>query len=302
MEAKNSDLYKVPENTKKVQKRSLINEYFSKELMLEITKITLISDADNNAKGVMIRDLLTKNGIPQQPLGSGTNRIGVLIDGYAVKIALDNEGKIDNRKEFLYTKELYPYVVKVYECVPSGLIAVTEYVEIFKLEDFHVYREEMEEILETISKMFLIGDVGITARNYVNWGKRNDDTICILDFAYVYSVKYSVFTCSCNDTALLKYDKNYDNLICPYCGRKYTFGEIRRRITRKQHEDEIGDIRRLGYNLTESIEEVPMIPKFEPKDLFKKDKKKDSVKQTLKEIRKNKHSEEVSEQDWDNHE
>ena len=74
------------------KKRSLLLKYFSKDLYIEILRITMISDADNNEKGFLIKDLLRKNNIPFSPLGSGTNRIAVLIDGYAVKIALDRDG------------------------------------------------------------------------------------------------------------------------------------------------------------------------------------------------------------------
>ena len=180
------------------KKRSLIIKYFTKEIYIELMKITMIADADNNEKGSMIKDLLRQYNIPFEGLGSGTNRMAVLIEGYAVKIALDKDGMIDNRREMLYTRQLQPYVVKVYESTPNGLIAVTEFVEIFTLSEFHEHQEEMAEILSNISTQFLIGDCGITGKNYVNWGTRNDGTICILDFAYIYSVKYGIFKCSCD--------------------------------------------------------------------------------------------------------
>lgn len=209
--------------------------------------------------------------------------------------------RIDNRREALYTKQLQPYVVKVYECIPNGLIAVTEFVEIFTLAEFHEHQEEMAEILSIISTQFLIGDCGITGKNYVNWGTRNDGTICILDFAYIYSVRYKIFSCGCSDDALLRYDKNFVNLICPLCGRKYTFGEVRRKITKVQQEEEIGDIRRLGYNLTQSIQDVVINPEFEPNRRNKKDKKELSeTEKLIREYRKGKIKNQVTTQDWDN--
>lgn len=241
--------------------------------MIELMKITMLSDFNNNEKGDFVKKLLREREIPFNALGSGTNRMAVQIDGYAVKIALDKDGMIDNCREMLYAKALQPYVVKVYECVPNGLIAVTEFVEIFNLDDFHIHQEEMEDILKEVSEQFLIGDVGISGKNYVNWGTRNDGTICILDFAYIYSVNYNVFSCSCNDETMLHYDKKYVNLICPVCGKKYTFGEVRRRITRKQQEEEIGDIRRLGYNLSKEEETLNYNPDFEPKIHDSKKKK-----------------------------
>lgn len=282
------------------KKRSIIIKYFSKDIYIELMRITMIADADNNEKGAMIKQLLRDNNIPFEGLGSGTNRMAVLIEGYAVKIALDKDGMIDNRREMLYTKQLQPYVVKVYESTPNGLIAVTEFVEIFTLAEFHEHQDEMAAILSEISAQFLIGDCGITGKNYVNWGTRNDGTICILDFAYIYSVQYKIFGCACNDEALLRYDKNFVNLICPICGRKYTFGEVRRKITKAQQETEIGDIRRLGYKLKNSEEVVEVVPEFEPKKKSGKVKKELSEEEKLlRAYRKGKVLNQVY-QDWDN--
>lgn len=280
-------------------KRSIINTYFNKELYIELMKITMISGIDNNGKRALIKELLREKGIPFLGLGPGTNRMAVLIDGYAVKFALDRAGMIDNRREFLYTKDLQPYVIKVYECVPNGLIMVCEFVEIFNLDDFHTYKNEMREILESISNNFLIGDIGITGKNYVNWGKRPDGGICILDFAYCYSVKYSVFGCNCSDDAILKFDDNFVNLFCPLCGRKYTFGDIRRRITRQQQEEEIGDIRRLGYKLIQPLQEVELNPEFEPKRHQDKKKKKNPVRERIKELKEAERLAKEQYEDWE---
>ena len=241
---------------------------------MELLKLTMMYDIDNNAKGFEIKRLLTEYCIPYTSLGSGTNRFGILIDGYAVKFALDADGMIDNQREFRYSKILYPYVVKCYEAFPNGLCAVTEYVEIFNLDSFYRYQDNMKEILSYISKRFLIGDVGITAKNYINWGIRHNgkDEICIMDFAYIYDVKYGIFTCSCDNETLLQYDKDFVNFICPRCGRKYTFGEIRRKVTRKAQSEEIGDISQLGYILHSESELLPIDPRFTINETKKKEK------------------------------
>lgn len=284
-------------DVKTTKKRSIILQYFPMELYIEITKVTMMTDADNNEKGSIIKDLLANFNVPYTSLGSGTNRMAVLIEGYAVKIALDKDGMIDNRREMLYSKNLQPYVVKVYECVPTGLIAVTEYVSIFTLDDFHTYQNTMRNILGKISTQFLIGDVGVTGKNYVNWGVRDDGTICILDFAYIYAVQYKLFVCSCSDDALLKYDNDYVNMRCPRCGRKYTFGEIRKKVTKAKQEMEIGDIRRLGYNLTQSEQIVPINKDFEPRIEKKKKKTLTPTEEAIRNYRKGKSNN--NDQDWD---
>ena len=257
------------------KKRSIILQYFTPEIMVKIQLITKTAGASNNDKGQMIKNLLYEYNIPFSSLGSGTNRLGLLIDGYAIKIALDEDGMIDNRREFKYTEVLQPYVVKVYEISPLGLIAVCEYVTIFTYDDFRKYADEMREILKDISTHFLMGDVGITGKNYVNWGYRDDGTVCILDFAYIYSVQYRLFTCSCSDDSLLVYDDDFVKLICPRCGRKYTFGSIRKKFTKTQQENEIGDMDLQGYILRKPEELLTLIQSFEPVDKIKQKKKKE---------------------------
>ncbi len=154
----------------------------------------------------------------------------------------------------------------------------------------------MREILEAISEQYLIGDIGITSKNYVNWGIRPDGSICILDYAYCYNTTFGTFTCSCDDTSILQYDKSFVDLVCPTCGKRYTFGDIRRRITRKAQEEEIGDIRRVGYNLTKAEEMVLRVDEFEPEDKSKK-KNKSDVDIIIENYHKNKDG--AGEQDWD---
>ena len=103
---------------KMTQKRSLILQYFTPDLLTKLWLITKTSGASNNEKGQLVKETLRENNVPFSPLGSGTNRLGILIDGYSFKIALDEDGMIDNRREFLYTTKLQPYVIKVYEISP----------------------------------------------------------------------------------------------------------------------------------------------------------------------------------------
>lgn len=246
--------------------RSMIKQYISDECYFDLYRCTLL-DTDNNGRIFEAKRVLQRHGVPFDGLGSGTNRFAVMIDQYAVKIAVDDDGMIDNRREFKYSQELYPYVTKSYECIPNGLILVSEYVNVFEESTFRAKKEEMKEILSIISRRYLIGDVGYNPKNYINWGSRPDGTICILDFAYIYDLSFKVFTCDCNGISMVKYDENFVNLRCPACGRKYTFGDIRMKITKKQQEKEIGDIRTIGYNLTKPEEIVDEIEEFKPVDM-----------------------------------
>lgn len=240
----------------KIKLRSLIHKYFSTELLMELDKLSDNYEIDNNSKAKVINNLLYEHNVPFEVLGSGTNRYGILIDGYAVKVALDRLGKVDNRREFKYSAQLQPYVVKVYESNREGLLAVTEYVTIFTLDDLYDRQDEMREILGDIAQNFLVGDIGVSSNNYINWGLRNDGSIAILDFAYIYALSYKQFNCSCSEDILVEYDADFNKLICPSCRRSYTFGEIRKRITRADEEAEIGNILDDGYVLTGEEEEV----------------------------------------------
>lgn len=269
----------------KTTKRSLILKYFTQEMNLELYRITMIPGVDNNGRTELICRYLSQCGLVFEKLGSGTNRMAILLDGYAVKIALDRHGMIDNKREMLFTQELQPYVIKVYECMTSGLIAVTEYVSAFteKSQLFTEYVDEVKRILKNISDRYLVGDVGVSAHNYQNWGIRRDDkSICMLDYAYIYSVRYSTFTCA-DDEALLQYDRNYVNLICPVCGRQYKFSDLRERITNEQQRTEIGDIRRLGYTLTQPVQELDIVPQFEYHERTEEEIEEDAEKRRRKE-------------------
>ena len=242
--------------------RSHIKQYFSVELLVELEKVTYMNSIDNNSKVVYINQLLTQYNIPFSPLGPGTNRYTVMIEEYAVKIALDRDGKTDNKREFIYSKNLQPYVIKFYETTPNGLVGFCEYVQLFSLDDFYDNQDEMRKILEKISSQYLIGDIGISTKNYLNWGFRFDGSICILDFAYIYSLSFKTFVCTCPSEGVLTYDTDYNLLRCNICGKKHSFKDVRRRITRKQEEDEIGDIRTKGYTIHSVTEKVELNPKF----------------------------------------
>ena len=125
--------------------RSLIKKFIPKELFQRLYELTLMFSVGTNPKAYEIKRLLTEYGVPYTSLGPGTNRIGVLIDGYAFKIAMDRDGCIDNQREFKYSPRLYPYVIKVHEISYGGLIIVTEYVNIFSQSDLYKYEDEMRK-------------------------------------------------------------------------------------------------------------------------------------------------------------
>lgn len=185
----------------------------------------------------------------------GTNRYAILIDGYVFKIAMDKDGVRDNWSEFSLSQELQPFVIKVYEC--NGLIIVTEYVTVISKEEFVNSKDEIRQTLSYLAQGYLLGDVGSVTKNFMNWGYRDDKSLVILDFAYIYRVLGEEMICGglnsdgslCQD--ILEYDQDFNNLICPKCRKKYTFHDIRRKINREYEIKEISTIKKVAYKVTE---------------------------------------------------
>lgn len=276
--------------------RSLIKKYFPVDLLIKLNEITMARDIDNNSKTAEILEAMDQFNVPYSKLGNGTNRYGCLIEGYAVKIALDKAGKTDNKREMKYAKALYPSVVKVYECLEDGLVAVFEYVTIFSLNEFYDYQDKMRKILKDITENYLVGDIGISKNNYVNWGIRNNGEVVILDFAYIYALSYKNFLCTCEEEGTLEFDNDYNYLVCPYCNKKWEFLDIRRRVTKEDEIAEIGDVKEYGYILHSEEEELPVDSRF---SVGKKSKKKKEKKMKSKgEVKPKKPEEEMNKEDF----
>ena len=269
----------------KVKLRSMIYEFFAMDQLIELYKLSIDLSADNNIKKDELCRMLTEWKIPYEPIGPGTNRYAALINGVIFKFALDRDGMIDNRREFKYTVDTQPYTIKVYECLPNGLIATCEYVELMTIDDIvnRNIQDRMRKILEELGDRYFIGDIGIDTKNYTNWGYRKNQNrdLVILDFAYIYSTSFKTFRCNCDGRSILSYDENYTSLRCPTCDAIYSFSNIRQKISKKDQENEIGDIREIGYTM-HSLSEIQDLDldfsfrrKEEEKTKKKEKKKKD---------------------------
>ncbi len=238
---------------KQKQIRSRIKEFITDKAMDMLTKVYFKRNVDNNEKARMIQLVLDQNNIDNVLLGPGTNRVAFLIDGYVFKFAMDSWGIKDNYNELASSKELQPFVVKTYET--CGLINVCEYVTLMSTEDFaHPQVEKI--IVSTLSELsvsYLLGDVGYTAKNFTNWGYRDDGSVVILDYAYIYQIQNHDIICF-DDGHLLEYNEYFTHLVCPHCRRKYDFMEIRRRISTTFEADEANSVLDNAYKL-----EVPKI-------------------------------------------
>lgn len=213
--------------------------------------------------------LFREYGTEAIELGMGTNRYGFKLKSHAVKFATNEDGRIDNFKEFKMAQRLQPYVIKVYEVSESGTLLVTEYIQPFQnFAELRDHEGKIKEILRELSAVYLIGDVGISGNNYGNWGVRvgTNDPVC-LDFAYVYDVSSEIFLCpgtDCKEGIMLEPTADFVGLRCPKCTKETSFELIRVRIGKEAHSKEIGDLSDEAYVLEKTNTLMTLDPNRSP--------------------------------------
>ncbi|WP_304576616.1 hypothetical protein [Romboutsia ilealis] len=251
--------------------RSRILEIFDKDILIEMYKLQSKRFTNRMFKGKKTRmeysasmkvkdmtkllsDYLEKKGVSYSFPGAGTNRMTVLINGYIYKIALDQDGYIDNLNEFIVSKEAQPYVTKTYET--NGLLAVAEYVTLISYEEFVEKKSKILEILDDISREYLIGDMGWTQKNYTNWGyRKNSDDLVILDFGHMHRLSGEKLLCrECGQ--ILQYNSTFTKLKCLSCGKEEEFMAIKSRLSKKEERQNIDNYLERAYVLTEPCIEI----------------------------------------------
>lgn len=179
---------------------------------------------DNNERADYIADLIEPMGFVE--LGRGTNRVSFRKDGYVFKIALDRRGFIDNMSEYFRSIEYPQYLAKVYEC--NRTIIVMEYVNLMAEDEFDDNKDNIKKILDNLSISYVMDDLGLTKKNYCNWGYRHGGGIVALDYAYLYPIKgnESVMVCSCGGDIVP--NSSYTGYKCSNskCGLTYTASEL----------------------------------------------------------------------------
>lgn len=210
--------------------KSKIKSLFNEELRRNIGAICDTRQIESNQEKMdLLQRLLIRDGIQAEQLGGATNRFVVMIDGYAIKIAVDRQGYKDNLMEYALSPEMQPFVTKSYET--NGYILIQECVRILSIEEWRLRKSEIIKILDTLGREYLLGDVGYFDVNMTNWGIRDSGELVILDYAYCHRLTEDLFTCSiCG--SLLTYDQNFISILCTdraNCHQKYSYNEIKAR-------------------------------------------------------------------------
>lgn len=221
-------------------------------------KDVLVHDT-RHIKALKFRDKLSKyfekkTDISFNFLGDGTNRMAFLVDGYVFKLALDDQGYIDNLTEFKMSREAQPYVTKTYET--NGLFCVAEYVTLISYDEFVKQKMRILEILETLSSEYLLGDMGWTKKNYCNWGYRqNSKDLVILDYGHMMKIDQNKMICTeCG--SFLSYNSTYTEIECISCHKKMDFMSMKSKISKKEEMQMIDDYLNKSVQTSEPTIEI----------------------------------------------
>lgn len=251
---------------------NLITEFFDptklKTLLYHCLSVEI---PDNNDKAEMILHLLPNirnhaKGFDE--LGTGTNRIGLLYNGFVIKIALDRRGLVDNFNEFKRSNELPMYLAKTYET--NYLINITEYTTIMDQDQFILNEPTIKTMLKDISKGYLFDDIGFTLKNCCNWGFRDapeghgELELCIIDSGYLYPLigqdQNNLFRCpKCNGK--MTWDSNFTYFKCRSnnCGYKMKPSDIRDRMTTDFEDIENKTLYGINHIKTPNLKDIEKV-------------------------------------------
>lgn len=205
--------------------------------------------------------------IPHIEIGTGTNRLIVKYDGFAMKIALDQEGIADNKQEWVMSERLAPDVAKAYECSKGGHFLLAHYCPAFtSMSEMHVYYNTILRILTKWSENYLLGDVGINKNNFANWGLMGGRPVCI-DYAYIFPAELNLFKCVCGCENLNIASREFSSYKCPNCGHEYNDREIRGRITTDTRMDLFDSRPRVEMTKPTELKQIEIIDKSRSNDI-----------------------------------
>lgn len=215
--------------------------------------------ASNKRKRAL--ELLKKYEVPYIELGTGTNRFIVKYDGYAMKMALDNEGIADNKQEWVMSYPLGKGIAQSYEISKGGHFLMSQYAGAFQsYNEFYAYRKQVYQILNRWNQEgFLLGDVGICKINYANWGLLpTGEPVCI-DYAYIFPANMDLFKCTCG-CKNMRMNEDFTEYYCIDCGKKFEDRELRVRIPKETRLKLFSDVE--GFEMNQPVQEFEIDERY----------------------------------------
>lgn len=212
-----------------VEVESLIKKNFTKEFMRKIYDIYSDDCMSIVEKTILFDKLFTEEFGDRKDyrrIGEGTNRFVCLLDNHIIKVAYNYLAYIDNMNELAQAKYKKKYLAQAYET--NGLILVSEYVTVMDKAEFLENQLAISRILLDLEadrdpyskekeKYYILGDMGMSNKNYGNWGRRMNGDIVVLDYGYLYQLSYKewkeVSKCPVCGSSL-SYTEDYSELYC----------------------------------------------------------------------------------------
>jgi len=188
----------------------------------------------------MINKIMVNRGFKK--FHAGTNRVvyQYLEDpSFVVKIAIDKTGMGDNPAEYKNQFLLKPFVTKVFDVHPSGIIGTFERVDpILSREEYGYVASDIYDLLnDVIIGRYVLEDIGTDY--FMNIGIRKGFGPVLLDFPYVYELDGNKLFCNSllSDKTLccgeIDYDAGFNNLICTKCGKRYFARNLEKSVEQK---------------------------------------------------------------------
>ena len=275
-----------------VKIESLIKKNFSEEFMRKIYDIYANDYISIVEKTIRFDKIFTEEFGGRKDyrrIGEGTNRFVCLLDNHIIKVAYNYLAFIDNMNELAQAKYKSKYLAQAYET--NGIILVSEYVTVMDKEEFLDSQFYIKKILDILAedqslvdserKFYILGDMGMSEKNYGNWGKRMNGDIVVLDYGYLYQLANEewkeVARCPICGSSL-EYTPDYSELKCTKgeCGNKvkYTtlrntfgYGEIIKNINKNLENDRYIKFDKNGEINVDVLEKV--VVEEEKKEEFK---------------------------------
>lgn len=238
---------------------SLIKKNFSKEFMKKIYDIYSNKNMSIVEKTIAFDKYFNeefKDRKDYRRIGEGTNRFVCLLDNHIIKVAYNYLAYIDNMNELAMSKVLPRNMGLALAYETNGIILVSEYVTVMDKEDFMDSQLEIKNILLGLEKQikspvnksknlyYILGDMGMSSKNYGNWGRRANGEIVVLDYGYLYQVTNDdwkrINRCPvCNSN--LEYTDDYTELRClnNECGTTVKYTTLRNFLGYKNIIDNI---------------------------------------------------------------
>lgn len=233
MEAYKREVDKFDSITPSCRLRDLIGEYEIRELYRICNDSSL--QCNINKKFDLMKKLLNPLGFVR--FTNGTNRVcfkHVNHPDILLKIAIDSVGLRDSLSEYNVQNIFKPYVCKIFEVHPTGVVALVETVQpIRRHEQLALVADEMYDVLNRFfgASKYLMEDIG--EQYFLNWGIRKDFGLVLLDYPYLFKIDKNRSHCIHRDLYTgeicggeIDYDAGFNHLYCKKCGKEYKVKEI----------------------------------------------------------------------------